>query len=55
MSALVLASTGGHYVAAAYLVFVAIVLLYVVIIASKVSRIERELHTLNELAEKRPQ
>ena len=52
---LVLASTGGHYVAAAYLVFLAIVLLYVVIVASKLSRMERELETLNELAEKRLQ
>jgi hypothetical protein len=50
---LVLASTGGHYVAAAYLVFLAIVLLYVVIVAAKLSRMERELDTLNELAEKR--
>ena len=49
---LVLAS-GGGYVAGAYLVFVAIVLLYVVIISAKVARIERELHVLNELAEKR--
>ena len=49
---LVFASTGGKYVAAAYLVFVAIVLLYVVIVSGKVARIERELHTLNELAEK---
>ena len=51
---LVLASTGGKYVAAAYLVFVAIVLLYVVIISAKLARMERELHVLNELAEKRP-
>jgi hypothetical protein len=50
---LVVASTGGHYVAAAYLVFLAIVLLYVVIVASKLARMERELDTLNELAEKR--
>jgi hypothetical protein len=50
---LVLASAGGGYVAAAYLVFVAIILLYVVIVSQKVARIERELHTLNELAEKR--
>ena len=49
----VLASVSGDYVAAAYLVFLAIVLLYVVIIASKISRVERELHTLAELAEKR--
>jgi hypothetical protein len=51
---LVLASAGGKYVAGAYLVFVAMVLLYVVIISSKLARLERELHDLNELAEKRP-
>jgi hypothetical protein len=51
--ALVLASTSGKYVAAAYLVFLAIVLIYVVIIASKIARIERELHALAELPEKR--
>ncbi len=41
------------YVAAAYLIFLAIVLLYVVITATKLSRIERELSELNDLAEKR--
>ena len=51
--AFVLASTSGKYVAAAYLVFLAIVLIYVVIIASKIARIERELHSLAELPEKR--
>jgi hypothetical protein len=39
------------YVAAAYLVFFAIVLIYVVIMASKLSRFERELTELNELAD----
>jgi type II secretory pathway component PulM len=48
-----LASTSGKYVAAAYLVFLALVLIYVAIIAAKIARIERELHTLTELAEKR--
>jgi hypothetical protein len=47
-------ASGGGYVAGAYLVFVAIVLLYLVIVSSKVARLERELHTLNDLAEKRP-
>ena len=41
------------YVAAAYLVFFAIVLIYVVIMASKLSRFERELSELNELADER--
>jgi len=50
---LVLASTGGKYVAAAYAVFLAIVLLYVVIMASKIARIEREVATLSDLAEHR--
>lgn len=36
----------GPYVAAAYLVFLALVLLYVAIMASKLARIERELAEL---------
>ena len=40
------------YVAAAYLVFFALVLVYVVIMASKLARFERELTELNELAAK---
>ena len=43
------------YVAAAYLVFFAIVLIYVVIMASKLARFERELTELNELADRRAQ
>ena len=50
---LVVASVSGEYVAAAYLVFLALVLIYVAIMASKIARIERELSTLSELAEKR--
>jgi CcmD family protein len=38
------------YVAAAYLVFFALVLIYVAIMAAKLSRIERELGELTELA-----
>ena len=41
------------YVAAAYLVFFALVLVYVVIMASKLARFERELAELNDLADKR--
>jgi hypothetical protein len=41
------------YVAAAYLVFFALVLIYVVIMASKLARFERELAELNELADQR--
>jgi hypothetical protein len=41
------------YVAAAYLVFFALVLIYVVIMASKLSRFERELSELNEIADRR--
>jgi len=40
------------YVAAAYLVFLALVLIYVVIMAAKLSRFERELSELNELADR---
>ena len=41
------------YVAAAYLVFLALVLIYVVIMASKLSRFERELSELNDLVDRR--
>jgi hypothetical protein len=41
------------YVAAAYLVFFALVLIYVVIMAAKLSRFEREIAELNELADRR--
>ena len=50
---LVIAATGGQYLAAAYAVFLAIVLIYVAIMAMKVQRIERELSTLTDLAESR--
>jgi hypothetical protein len=40
------------YVAAAYLVFFALVLIYLVIMASKLARFERELSELNELADR---
>ena len=39
------------YVAAAYLVFFALVLIYVVIMSAKLSRFERELSELNDLAD----
>jgi len=41
------------YVVAAYLVFLALLLIYVVIMSTKLSRFERELTELNEIAEKR--
>jgi hypothetical protein len=43
----------GPYVAAAYLVFLALILIYVAIMASKLARIERDLVELSELAERR--
>jgi len=43
----------GVYVAAAYLVFLALILAYVGIMASKLGRIEKELTELTELAEDR--
>ena len=43
----------GKYVAAAYLVFLALVLIYVAIMASKLSRIEREVVELAEIVDGR--
>ncbi len=43
----------GAYVAAAYIVFVTLVVVYVAIIGAKVARLERELDSLAELAEER--
>ena len=40
----------GKYVAAAYLVFLAMILIYVVIMAVRLSRIERDVAELDELA-----
>ncbi len=44
---------GDGYIAAAYLVFLALVLVYVAIMATRLSRLERELAELNELAARR--
>ena len=43
----------GPYVAAAYLVFLALVLIYVAIMAVKLARVEREIGELAELVERR--
>ena len=55
MSLVLAASTlpdNTGYVAAAYLVFLALILIYVVIMAAKLSRFEREVRELNELADR---
>jgi hypothetical protein len=44
---------GDGYIAAAYLVFLALLLVYVAIMATRLSRLERELAELNELAARR--
>jgi hypothetical protein len=43
----------GKYVAAAYIVLVAVILIYVAIMAIRLSRIERELGSLLELSARR--
>jgi hypothetical protein len=43
----------GPYVAAAYLVFLALVLIYVAIMAAKLARIQRDIGELAELEERR--
>jgi hypothetical protein len=45
----------GKYVAAAYLVFLAIILIYVAIMATRLSRIQRDVAELLELEERRRQ
>jgi hypothetical protein len=44
----------GKYVAAAYVVFLALILIYLAIMAAKLARIDRELGELADLAERRP-
>ena len=43
----------GKYVAGAYLVFVALIVIYVAIIGAKIARIEREVDELLEIVEER--
>ncbi len=43
----------GPYVAGAYLVFLALILIYVSIMATKLVRIEREISEISELVERR--
>jgi hypothetical protein len=43
----------GKYVAGAYVVFVALILVYVAIIGTKIARMARELDELTELVEER--
>jgi hypothetical protein len=43
----------GPYVAAAYLVFLALILVYVAIMASKLVRIEREIGELSRIVDER--
>jgi len=43
----------GKYVAGAYGVFVALILVYVSIMAARLQRIEREVQNLTELAERK--
>jgi len=43
----------GKYVAGAYVVFIALIGIYVAIMAAKLGRIERELEQLNALADER--
>jgi hypothetical protein len=43
----------GKYVAGAYVVFVALLLIYVAIMAARLQRIDRELGELAQLAEER--
>ena len=46
-------SDGENYVAAAYLVFLALLLIYVVIMAVRQTRLERDLAEIDELVRER--
>ena len=50
-----LAIENGGYVGAAYVVFLVLLLVYVAIMAAKLSRIQRELSSLADLAERQPE
>ena len=43
----------GPYVAGAYLVFLALILIYVAIMATKLGRVEREIGELSKIVEER--
>jgi predicted S18 family serine protease len=45
--------TAGKYVAAAYLIFLALILIYVAIMAGKLARLGRDVEELSELVERR--
>jgi hypothetical protein len=45
--------TAGKYVAAAYLVFLALILIYVAIMAARLGRVEREITQLDSLLDLR--
>ena len=53
MIALLAIESSGRYVGGAYLVFLLLLLIYVAIMAAKLSRIQRELGLLAEHAERR--
>jgi len=53
VNAIVPIAAGGGEVAAAYLVFLGLVLSYLAIMATKLSRIEREVVEISELVEDR--
>ena len=43
----------GPYVAGAYLVFLALILIYVAIMATKLGRVEKDISELTEIVERR--
>ncbi len=55
MTPLLAIESAERYVGGAYLVFLLLLLIYVAIMAAKLARIQRELGSLADLAERRPE
>lgn len=54
MNVLLAADTGGSYVAAAFLVFIIVLVIYIGVMASKLARMQRELSDIRRKTDENP-